>query len=141
MHFNQIDKTSLKALPSAFVDPDYEISCDWNRYSTPTQSLNLIGKEYKKGKSQFKDPNDFFIVSLLVKKIIVRNIKQNIVHDPKQNIPEVIGSPNNRAHSLIKSEKNIQQGEIVKARLILSEICNWEIFDKEKLIHLKSSRK
>jgi hypothetical protein len=126
--------------PSSFMDK--ELSCDWDRYSTPRNSLALIGKEYRSKSKVFKEPNDFFIASLLVQDILDHTTNQQIKHNPIQNIPELIGTPNNRAHSLIIGEKGDRtEQEHVKTRFWLSKISKWEIFDEARLANLIEIRK
>ena len=126
-------------IPSFLKDP--ELSCDWNRYSTPSQSLQLISQEYKGETKKFKDANIFFIAGFLVQEIFDNNIiEKSIIHDPIQFIPEIIGTPNNRAHTLIKDNREIDGERAVKIRLLLSKIAKWEIFDEDKLKELQSNR-
>ena len=68
--------------PSAFKNtpetgPD--LSSDWSKYSTPEESRARIGKEYRYGKiEEFKNPSDFFIVTLNVQDIYNLNAEQKI---------------------------------------------------------------
>jgi hypothetical protein len=148
IHFGYVieDKQSsnnFRPNPSAFKDN--ELSCDWNKYSTPQKSLELIGKEHKpnkkNGKSEFKDFNDFFIVSFHVKQIIDNNYQQEVLHNPLLYNPVQTGSPNNRAHSLVKGEKEGNEAEEVKVRFWLSKLSKWEIFDETRFKMLDAKRK
>ena len=81
------------------------LSCDWDKHCTAESSRELIAKQQKKDGS-FKDHNLFFIWGLKVEKIRKEiNPNQSVEHDPVENNPEIIGSPNNRAHSIIIGEK------------------------------------
>jgi len=48
----------------------------------------LIGKQYRFGKTEFKDPNVFFIIQLEVEKILKEIIGQTVEHDPISNEPK-----------------------------------------------------
>lgn len=99
-----------------------DLSSDWNKYSDPMKSREQIGKEYRHNTVQFKNPANFFIVSLLIKDILDLNLKQTIEHTPRQeNFPlESDGSPWNRAHcSIIGSDE--------ERRLKMVDIAKWEI--------------
>ncbi|MBV9576522.1 MAG: hypothetical protein JO149_07850 [Gammaproteobacteria bacterium] len=102
------------------------LSVNWNKYSTPISSLIRVGKTYKHGKTQFKNPNDFYVYKLKVE--YVRSIKKikEIQHNPLfYATPPIIGKPNNKAHTLVKWEY-IDDLEIrVKLR------------DHAKLIHIR----
>lgn len=83
--------------------------------------------EFRKGTKQFKDLNEFFICSLPV--VAVKQLNQDVKHDPKQFLPKIIGNPNNRAHSLIIGDKKIDDKSKVKIRALLAKSSAWEIFD------------
>jgi hypothetical protein len=51
IHYQQIAPTTKK--PSSAAFKDYELSCDWNKYSTPEKSRDLIGRQYKKNTTTF----------------------------------------------------------------------------------------
>ena len=59
-----------------------DLSSDWNKYSTPQQSREQIGKEYRHGKEEFKNPSDFYIVSFKVQDIFDLDLSK------KLNIPQ-----------------------------------------------------
>jgi hypothetical protein len=111
--------------PSAFKNtpetgPD--LSSDWNKYSTPQQSREHIGKEYRHGKDEFKNPLDFFIVSFKVQDILDLDLNQKVEHSPRQdNFPdEIAGSPWNRSHCSII-------GDAEERRVRMIDIAKWEI--------------
>jgi hypothetical protein len=148
IHFGYVinsDQSITNFIPTPSCFKDIELSCDWNRYSTPQKTFDLIGKEYKTSKKggqwHFKNQNDFFIVSLSVKAMLENNLKQDILHNPIQHMPEKTGYPNNRAHSLVKGEKGGTEAEHVKIRFWLSKISKWEIFDETRLKELQAKRK
>ncbi len=111
--------------PSAFKNtpetgPD--LSSDWNKYSTPQLSREHIGKEYRHGKDEFKNPSDFFIVSFKVQDILDLDLNQKIEHSPRQdNFPdELQGSPWNHSHCSII-------GDAEERRVRMIDVANWEI--------------
>lgn len=98
------------------------LSCDWNKYSNPENSKQLIGKQIKRD-GTFKDPNMFFIWGMKVGKLRFEVIPNQIVeHDPIFNDPELIGTPNNRSHSIIIGDKPINDAEF---RVSLLKIGDW----------------
>jgi len=48
----------------------------------------LIGKQYRFCKTEFKDPNVFFIIQLEVEKILKEIIGQTVEYDPISNEPK-----------------------------------------------------
>lgn len=135
VHFNNVDEICKRPAPGCFKET--ELSCDWNKYATPQQSHQLIGREYKKNTTILKDPNDFFICSLSVGDIVKNTTNQLIVHNPILHRPQIVGVPNNRAHSLVKGEKDIVDEENIKIRYWLSKFVTWELFDEKKCEGLK----
>ena len=130
VHFNDVSKSDRMPAPAAFKD--CELSCNWNKYSTPQHTRELISKQYRLGTREFKDSNKYYVCSLSVSTINNLNISQIILHDPSQLFPRVVGFPNNRSHSLVKGEKenNISEKSKVKIREILARNSKWEIFDE-----------
>lgn len=133
IHFDKVTKDLLPS-PSSFAD--FELSCDWNKYATAQSCRELLGRQYRTGKTEFKNPSNFFICGMLGKDILAQDIEQTIKHNPLQTIPEVIGAPNNRAHTLVIGDK-----EDLKRRLLLSLSAQWHIFDKSEYENLIASRK
>lgn len=85
-----------KVIPAAFGHDD--MSCDWERYAKPSDTI-MRGKKVE----------DNGVVSLNVG--ATRRIDElEVVHDP---------SKDNRAHSLVKGEKDSE------VRLKLKNICQW----------------
>ena len=100
-------------------------SCDWSKYHSPQATRDLRGKEYKFGKSVFKRPEEFFVHSTKAmdwREINVQSCKQLVEHDPIFNDPEAVGTPNNRAHSIIIGNK-----DDLKLRTIVARSINWEL--------------
>lgn len=125
VHKNFISSKTGKPKESAFHNTPKtgdNLSSDWNKYTTPKESRALIGRQYRFGKTEFKDPNVFFIIQLETEKISAKIIGQTIEHDPVFNEPELDGIPNNRAHSIIIGDKNDPE-----IRLKFVEICEWAI--------------
>jgi len=125
--FSQIDPKTLK--PSASNFQDLELSCDWDRYTTPQQTRSRVGRQFIHGKTEYKNENDYFICQLKVNELLNLDPKQNFIHDPIFNFPERKGSPNNRSHSLIEGKK--EKGQ-VKARGQLAILNTWAIFDENE---------
>lgn len=126
VHNQKLDKKN-NFLPStaAFKNtPEHgpDLSSDWSKYSTPKQNREQIGREYRTGKTDFKNPDDFYIASFLIGDIISLNLKQKVEHSPRQeNFPdERVGFPWNRAHCSII-------GDAEERRLKMIGIAKWEI--------------
>lgn len=118
IHKSQLNKSEKKPIPKA-MDGGYETSCDWDKYSSPEQSRALLASQKKMNKDEFKNPEDYFIIKLLVQNIIEKIPSQKVEHAPIQNDPVL---PDNRSHSHIVGEK-----EDVEVRLKFIDICDWAI--------------
>jgi len=93
-----------KLLPGAFREIRDGMSADWEKYSTPTDSVYRA-----------RIPIDNGIVSLIVGNI--RNINLEVTHKPSES---------NRSHTIVKGkEKTIQEDPEV--RLKLMNMSKWEI--------------
>lgn len=102
------------------------LSTDWEKYSTPDECRQRVGKQYKTGTQNFKDPEDYFVVSLNVNDILTAiPVKQEVKHDPIYNSPEQTGNLNNRAHSIIIGSKGDKSDPEI--RMKFKEISKWEI--------------
>jgi len=91
VHKNFISSKTGKPKESAFHNTPKtgdNLSSYWNKYTTAEQSRALIGKQYRFGKTEFKDPNVFFIIQLEVEKILKEIIGQTVEHDPISNEPK-----------------------------------------------------
>ena len=99
-----------------------DLSSDWSKYTTPSGTHCQIGKEYRTGTQEFKNPEKFFIISFLIDDIIKLNLDQRVEHTPRQeNFPdELTGFPWNRAHCSIV-------GNDEERRLKMIDIAKWEI--------------
>ena len=137
IHYRQIVRDTFKPSASGFQDEN--LSCDWNKYSTPEKTRNLISKQYVFNSTKFKNEKEYFICQLVVKKLFDLDPKQSFEHDPVFNFPEKKGLPNNRAHSLIIGKKD--EKDKLKARGQLAMRSEWIIFDEyefKKLLGLTS---
>lgn len=122
---------SFEPNPSAFYNTPKtgdNLSSDWSELCTPESSRELIGRQFKHGKNEFKNPNDFFITSFLVQDLR-NNVEQRIQHDPVFNDPEVEGFPNNIAHSIIIDDKRDKND--LETRMKLVELSEWVIPPKK----------
>ena len=136
IHFRNIS-TSKPYRPNASSFKDYELSCDWDRYSTPEKSRDLISLQYKKGTTTFKNKKEFFICGIYVRENLHLDPVQSFRHDPLFNFPAIKGMPNNRSHSIIIGNK--EDKDAVKARKKLADNSKWEIFNDLELEGLRLS--
>ncbi len=89
--------------PGVFREIGDDMSVDWEKYSTPVESV-----------CRAKVPVDNGIVSLIAGD--VRNIKLEVIHKPSEN---------NMAHSIVRGiEVKIKDTEI---RFKLKKLAKWEI--------------
>ena len=132
-------------MPSAggFTQVTSDLSCDWEKYTGINEMLVRINKEYKDAvKGTFKKGEEYSICSLNVEDVLSLNDIEGLIHDPVQNIPEIIGIPNNRAHCLLmcdlenKSPKAEKEKLAVKARYKIAQISKLVYFDELKWIEL-----
>ena len=80
VHFSQVSLNKL--VPSAASLDDFDLSCDWNNFSTPESSLALLSKQYKnESLKTFKDINDYFIYHLKVGQVRINFPELEIKHD------------------------------------------------------------
>lgn len=114
-------------------------SSDWSKYHRPEDTRFLRGEEYKFGQKIFKNPDEYFIYSTLVsdwRSIDQQHCKQSVEHDPIYNDPIPIGTPNNRAHSIIIGNK-----DDLKLRTIIARSINWEIAPPDTKFEWKEYKK
>lgn len=97
------------------------LSCDWEKYSTPHETRLRIGKQFKTGTTEFKNPELFGVIEFKTGVLRMEDYRQKVEHNPIFNHPEIIGTPNNRAHSIIIGEKDEE------IRLKMVEIAQWVI--------------
>jgi hypothetical protein len=80
------------------------LSVDWDKLTTPEDSIARIGAQFKFNSSEFKEFENRELYALNVEK--VRSIEgiNDVVHDPiSESLP---GIPKNEAHSLICCSSN-----------------------------------
>lgn len=95
------------------------LSCDWSEHCTPESSRELVGLQVKKN-GEFKDPSLFYFWSMNAGKLRNDIIPvQKVIHEPIYNNPEIFGSPNNRAHSIIEGQKPENNAEF-RVLMVLS---------------------
>jgi hypothetical protein len=135
IHFRNIS-TVKPYRPNASSFKDYELSCDWNKYSSAIESRNLISRQHKFGTTVFKNQNEYFICAIHVNENLHLDPVQSFKHDPLYNFPEKIGIPNNRSHSLIIGNK--EEKEAVKARKKLADNSKWVVFEALELEYLRT---
>jgi hypothetical protein len=97
------------------------LSCDWSKYTTPEETRLRVGKQFKAGTTEFKNPDLYGVVSLNVGIMRFPELGQRVEHDPIFNTPEITGQPNNVAHSIIIGEKDEE------IRLKMVDYANWLI--------------
>ena len=69
-----------------------DLSSDWSKYSSPTETRTRIAKQ-KKHNGEYKNLHDYFIVSLLVENFSDDIPNQILLYDPIFNDPEIDGCP------------------------------------------------
>lgn len=132
---NVFDNKDLKNIirPRAFCNTPASgsnMSTDWSKYVTPQLTLNHVSKQYKTGKTEFKNKEDFGVVSFSVVKIKEIDSNHAVLHAPIQNIPEIIGDPNNRAHAIIDGKISGDKEDSLEVRALFVENAKWEIISK-----------
>ncbi|XHR95226.1 hypothetical protein ACFJIV_00480 [Mucilaginibacter sp. UC70_90] len=136
INYNQIEEKTFKPQAGSFKDEN--LSCDWNKYSTPEKTRRLIGKQYKHGSKEFKNQKEFFICQLKVAGLLDLDPEQSFEHDPIFYFPKKKGVPNNRAHSLIIGKKT--EKDQLKARAQLAMRAEWILFDEQEFKVLLEAR-
>lgn len=111
VHINYI--RGNKALIHAFSHhpgDNYKLSVDWDRLTTPEESLARFGATYNT-KQVFKDFRSYriFILNTGYVKVIPGIV--DVYYDPIENTPVPIGKPNNPAHSLIDCDLSNPENE------------------------------
>ena len=97
------------------------LSSDWSKYSTPEETKNRIGKQFKANSQNFKNPNDYGVLQFEVGFLRQEELRQEIEHDPIFNPMELDGIPNNQSHTIIIGEKDEE------TRLKMKEMSVWVI--------------
>ena len=78
------------------------ISVDAANLTSPEMSLAILGAQYKKNTTEFKDFSTREIYPLLTGYILKLPKIKDVIHNPIYINDPPIGSPNNKAHSLIR---------------------------------------
>lgn len=124
IHQNYISKDSFPRA-SAFCNTPKNgdnLSADWCKYASVESAKSLINKQIKPN-GQHKISTEFKMWQLNVGDIVNKLVpKQVVEHEPLFSNPEIIGKPNNRAHSKIVGEKPENSAEF---RINLLKIGNW----------------
>lgn len=90
---------------------NFKLSVDWENKTTPEESLARFGATYKFNKNEFKDHNDFEVFSLEIAFVNSFDSIKEVSHDPIENNPPPIGTPNNPAHSLVHFSSTSEEDE------------------------------
>jgi hypothetical protein len=123
-----VKKGSRMPSESMFVPDEDGLSVDWDKYSSPEQSLIRTGLTFRYNTQEFKDPRKFLVFRLNVGE--VRQIEEvaAVTHTPVfHGDPPPVGSPNNRSHSSIISIDE-------EVRLKLRDVAKEENCDLEKVL-------
>ncbi len=107
IHKDNISKTG-KPRSAAFQNTPRDgdnLSCDWSQYTSPEETKARIGKQFRTRTTEFKNPNLFGISRFKVDDLR-QKVMQKVEHDPIFSDPEILGQPNNYAHSIIIGEKD-----------------------------------
>lgn len=138
--YNQDDQPILKeAALTNTPEQGHNKSCDWSRYSTPQQTRDRLGQQYRTGKTEFKNPEAFFVYSHGVAEWRYLHHEgteyppQKVEHNPKTT--SALGSPGNRAHSVIIGDKT------EKIRTIMARRAEWQIVPPESKAEMKQLRR
>lgn len=101
----------------------YGLSTDWNRKTTPEESVARVGATYrytKDGDVQFKPYRNREIYALKISFLESMLEIDQVIYNPILNNPTIPGSPNNPSHSLIiHKTENFEKNEpilIIKLR-------------------------
>jgi hypothetical protein len=97
------------------------LSSDWSKYSTPIETKERVGKQFKFNSQNFKNPDDFGVLQFNTGILRGDSFRQKIDNDPIFNDLEIVGNPNNQAHSIIIGEKDEE------IRLKMLDIYSWVI--------------
>lgn len=117
-------------------------SCDWSRYASAEQTRVLLGRQYKTGKTEFKNPAEFFVFSHGVEQWRSLHLRfrefpeQRVEHNPIEENPEPIGFPNNRAHAIIIGDKSD-----MRLRVAMARSAQWEVKPPATKAEMKAYRR
>ena len=132
---HMVKKGSRIPSESMFVPDADGLSVDWDKYSTPEESLVRTGLTFRFQSEEFKDPARFLVFELHVGE--VRKIESIVAvnHTPVfyENLPPV-GRPNNRSHSsIIGSDEEV--------RLKLRDMAVEAVVDMESVLAAVAARR
>jgi hypothetical protein len=125
VHTSQFQKPN-RELPRIAVFAPHQgeqvISVDWSKYTNPTESLLRVGKTYKTGKPEFKNPAEFQVFEMNVgkaRRLVLPTLE--VLHDPLFiGDPEPEGSPNNRSHAHIQFPSTEEEDQLQVAAMLLA---------------------
>jgi len=84
----------------------YSLSVDWDKKTTPEESIIRIGCSYKtKPDFEFKNYKNRVIYALEIAFIDSLDWISKIEYSPTIHTKEILGHPNNKAHSLVFYDK------------------------------------
>ena len=120
---SMINKRSLRPSENMFKPDSDGLSVDWNKYSSPHESLVRKGLEYKTGRTIFKNPADYLVFQMKVEEIKQLSNELSVLHTPVfRGEPPPIGAPNNRSHSSIQGYVENDEETRLKLRDIAMEV-------------------
>ncbi len=102
VHVNMIKVRPESRIPSdsMFVPDSDGMSADWDKHSSPEDSLIRTGLTFRPNTSEFKDPQKFKVFSLNVGEIRLLEDSLTVTHTPVfHGEPPPVGNPNNWSHS------------------------------------------
>jgi len=100
------------SLSPADKDEGYGLSVDWDKKTTPEDTIIRVGCSYKGDSEVFKEyaNREIYSLNIEILKTIVGVV--DIKYDPIINLPEQKGRPSNISHSLIYfSEEEYKKNE------------------------------
>lgn len=118
----QIGKKTRLPSENMFSPDEDGLSVDWDRHTTPEDSLITVGRTYKYGKTEYKDPSNFLVFRLKVLDIIDLREDLAVNHTPVFNDPEIQGLPNNRSHSSVIGYNDQDEEIRIKLRDLAEQI-------------------
>lgn len=77
------------------------LSVNWERYCNEQENWILIGITYRHGSEEYKNYQAFRVFRFNAGWLRRLEKAINVIHDPKQHEELLVGTPDNRSHSLI----------------------------------------
>ncbi len=107
---HMVKKGSRIPSESMFVPDADGLSVDWDKYSTPEESLVRTGLTFRFQSEEFKDPARFLVFQLHVEQVRKLEGILAVNHTPVfHGNPPPAGRPNNRSHSsIIGSDEEVR---------------------------------